>query len=205
MSSSRSFRAVAVALSTAVLCAAVYSATATAAPPAAAPAKAAGKGEPAKAASVYKVKCVACHKADGSGGFKVSGNPTPNWLLKKTWDATRTEAFMRDCIVNGKLKMLPGGKLGARHASFEFTPRDFRFTLGKNGELYAFGLAVPAPGTVLKIKSLGSDAKYRGQPVRSVTLLGHPGGLRWKQEADALTITTPAEMPFATAIAFRIE
>ena len=114
MSSSRSFRAVAVALSTAVLCAAFYSATATAAPPAAAPAKAVGKGDPAKAAAVYKVKCVACHKADGSGGFKVSGNPTPNWLLKKTWDATRTEAFMRDCIVNGKLKsgMVAWGKTG---------------------------------------------------------------------------------------------
>jgi len=114
MSSSRSSRAVAVALFAVVLCAAVYSASATAAPPAAAPAKAAGKGDPAKAAAAYKVKCVACHKADGSGGFKVSGNPTPNWLLKKTWDATRTEAYLRDCIVNGKLKsgMVAWGKTG---------------------------------------------------------------------------------------------
>ena len=52
---------------------------------------------------------------------------------------------------------------------------------------------------------IGASAKHRSQPVESVTLLGHEGELRWKQEADALTITSPAKMPFATAIAFRIE
>jgi alpha-L-fucosidase len=101
--------------------------------------------------------------------------------------------------------MLPGGKLGPKHASFEFSPQDFRFTVGKQGELYAFSLAVPAPGTVLKIKSLGTDMKYRAEPVKSVTLLGHRGELRWKQGEDGLAITSPAEMPFATAIVFRIE
>jgi len=40
---------------------------------------------------------------------------------------------------------------------------------------------------------------------KSVKLLGHDGELQWKQEADVLTITCPAEMPFATAITFRIE
>jgi alpha-L-fucosidase len=100
---------------------------------------------------------------------------------------------------------LPGGKLGAKHASFQFSPQDFRFTLGKNGELYAFSMAVPAPGTLLKIKSLGTDAQRRSQPVKSVTLLGYRGELRWKQESDGLAITIPAEMPFETAVAFKIE
>jgi alpha-L-fucosidase len=108
-------------------------------------------------------------------------------------------------MVNGKLKMLPGGKLNRQHASFKFSPRDFRFTAGKNGALYAFCMTVPAPGTPLKIMSLGADAKYFGHPVKSVKLLGHDGELEWKQEADGLAITSPAEMPFATAIVFKIE
>jgi alpha-L-fucosidase len=103
-------------------------------------------------------------------------------------------------IVNGRLKMLPGGKLGRHHANFKFGPQDFRFTVGKNGEFYAFCLTVPAPGTELKIKSLGTDAKHRSQPIKSVKLLGHDGELQWKQEADGLVITCPAEMPFATRL-----
>jgi alpha-L-fucosidase len=108
-------------------------------------------------------------------------------------------------MVNGKLKMLPGGKLGRNHANFQFSPQDFRFTVGKNGEFYAFCMTVPTPGTELKIKSLGTDANHRSQPIKSVKLLGHDVALQWKQAADGLTITCPAEMPFATAITFRIE
>ena len=78
----------------------------TSAKPAAGDAKA-GKAK-------FEVTCVACHKKDGTGGFKVTGNPTPNWTLKKTWDATRTDAYLRDCITNGKLKsgMVAWGKTG---------------------------------------------------------------------------------------------
>ncbi len=108
-------------------------------------------------------------------------------------------------IVNGKLKQLPGGALRKQHADFKFSSQDFRFTVGKNGALYAFCMTVPAPGTTLKIKSLGTDAKYLGQPVKSVKLLGHDGELQWKQEADGLAITCAAEMPFATSVAFKIE
>ena len=81
----------------------------------AAPAKSTAAAGDAKAGlAIFKVKCVACHKADGTGGFKVTGNPTPNWTLKKTWDATRTDAYLRDCITNGKLKsgMVAWGKTG---------------------------------------------------------------------------------------------
>jgi alpha-L-fucosidase len=108
-------------------------------------------------------------------------------------------------LVNGKLKMLPGGKLGRDHANFKFSPQDFRFTVGKDGALYAFCMTVPAPGTLLKITSLGMDAKHLGQPVKLVKLLGHDGELQWKQEADGLAITCPAEMPFATSLVFKIE
>ncbi len=45
-----------------------------------------------------------------------------------------------------KLKILPGGKLGKKQADFTFSTKDFRFTVGKNGALYAYCLAVPKPG-----------------------------------------------------------
>jgi alpha-L-fucosidase len=108
-------------------------------------------------------------------------------------------------LVNGKLKMLPGGALTRKHAEFKFNPQDFRFTVGKNGALYAFSMNVPTPGTQLKIKSIGTKAKYLDKPVKTVRLLGYGGTLQWKQEADGLSITCPAEMPFETSIVFSIE
>jgi alpha-L-fucosidase len=57
----------------------------------------------------------------------------------------------------------------------------------------------------LKIKSLGMDAKNLPQPIQSVKLLGYNGALEWKQLPESLVITCPAEMPFATAVTFRIE
>lgn len=107
--------------------------------------------------------------------------------------------------VDGKLKMLPGGKLERRHADFKFETQDFRFTVGKNKALYAFCMTVPEPGKQLKIKSFGKDSKNIDNTVKSVKLLGHNGKLTWKQEADGLVITCPAEMPFATAVVFKIE
>jgi alpha-L-fucosidase len=108
-------------------------------------------------------------------------------------------------IVNGKLKMLPGGALGMNQAEFKFNSQDFRFTVGKSGALYAFCMIVPAPGTQLRIKSLGTNAKYLGNPVKTLKLLGYDGELKWKQETDGLVITCPVQMPFATSIVFEIE
>ncbi len=107
--------------------------------------------------------------------------------------------------VNGKLKMLPGGALGRKQAEFKFSNQDFRFTVGKNGALYSFCMVAPAGGTQLKIKSLGTDAKYFGKPVKSVKLLGYDGKLEWKQQADALVIQCPPEMPYLTSVVFRVE
>ncbi len=108
-------------------------------------------------------------------------------------------------IVNGKLKMLPGGALNKKHADFKFDTKDFRFTIGKNNALYAFCMNVPAPGEQLKIKSFGTASPYHGKAVKKVTMLGHKGKLKWKQEADGLTIICPAKMPFATAVVFKID
>lgn len=108
-------------------------------------------------------------------------------------------------IVNGKLKMLPGGGLSKKHAEFKFDTQDFRFTIGKNKVLYAFCMNVPAPGTTLKIKSLGSNSSYSGKAIKNVSLLGKKGKLKWKQEADGLTIICPSKMPFEMAVVFKVE
>ncbi len=108
---------------TLVTLAALGASIAFAAPPAkpAAPAKGAAaapaKGNAAAGKAIYAVKCVACHKPDGSGGVKLTGNPTPNWKDPKTWaDPKRKnmDAYMRDCITNGKLPsgMVAWGKTG---------------------------------------------------------------------------------------------
>lgn len=74
------------------------------------------KGDPALGKKVFSAKnCATCHKADGSGGFKLSGNPTPNWRdAKRMADPKYDDAYLRDCIVNGKIKsgMVAWGKTG---------------------------------------------------------------------------------------------
>lgn len=108
-------------------------------------------------------------------------------------------------IVNGKLKMLPGGKLGGYHANFKFGPQDFRFTIGKDGALYAMCLAVPPAGTQLKITSLGTRENLLENPIAKVTLLGEKGTqLDWKQEQDGLVVTCPDTSDLATALVFRV-
>jgi alpha-L-fucosidase len=103
---------------------------------------------------------------------------------------------------DGRLNVLPGGKIGAKQAKHPFTTADFRFTVGKEGNLYAWCMTVPAPGAELRITSLGSKASPRA--IKSVSLLGHTGPLSWKQQDDTLVITCPAAMPFATAAGFKV-
>ncbi|HEU6449215.1 MAG TPA: alpha-L-fucosidase [Verrucomicrobiae bacterium] len=99
---------------------------------------------------------------------------------------------------------LPGGKLGSRQANCAFSTNDFRFMIGSNGCLYAYCMTVPAPGAQLKIISLGTDAKLLAGPIKSVSLLGSDEKLDWKQTADGLVIACPKQMPFHTAVGFKI-
>lgn len=83
----------------------------------AAAAQAPAKGDAVAGGKMFKVKCIACHKPDGSGGVKLTGNATPNWKDPKTWaDPKRKvmDAYLRDCITNGKAKsgMVAWGKTG---------------------------------------------------------------------------------------------
>ena len=64
------------------------------------------KGDAAAGKAIFTTKCVACHKADGSGGMKLTGNPTPNWKDPKVWadPKRKDDVYFRDCITNGKVK-----------------------------------------------------------------------------------------------------
>lgn len=73
------------------------------------------KGDAAAGKKIFATKCVACHKADGSGGVKLTGNPTPSWKdAKRMSDPKFSDDYLRDCITNGKVKsgMVAWGKTG---------------------------------------------------------------------------------------------
>ena len=84
-----------------------------------------------------------------------------------------------------------------------YTAQDFRFTASKDAQtLYAFCLGKPA-GEV-RITSLGSNAKLALKAVASVQLLGNKAKVSWKQEADALVVQLPADLPASPATGFEI-
>jgi mono/diheme cytochrome c family protein len=80
------------------------------------------KGDPALGKKMFKDKCIACHKVDGSGGVKVTGNPTPDWRdAKRMNDPKYDDDYLRDCITNGKIKsgMVAWSKQGVKPAQIE--------------------------------------------------------------------------------------
>ena len=80
------------------------------------------KGDPALGKKMFASKCVQCHKADGSGGLKLTGNPTPNWRdAKRMSDPQYNDDYLRDCITNGKIKsgMVAWSKQGVKPAEIE--------------------------------------------------------------------------------------
>ena len=97
-------RVMASSLVVAMIACAVWAFAAPAAP---------AKGNAAEGKKIFGTKCVTCHKADGTGGVKLTGNPSPSWKDKKH-QPLMTDAYLRDCITNGKVKsgMVAWGKTG---------------------------------------------------------------------------------------------
>lgn len=106
--------------------------------------------------------------------------------------------------IDGKLKKLPGGGLGKHHASFKFNAQDIRFTVGKDGCLYAFTMNIPEAGQVVRIHSMSKEAG-RIPNIREVSLLGYDGAITWNQTADALEISFPSDAELKTAAVFRVK
>jgi cytochrome c oxidase cbb3-type subunit 3 len=80
------------------------------------------QGDAAAGKKIYAIKCVACHKLDGSGGVKVTGNPTPDFRdPKRMADPKFDDDYLRDCITNGKPKsgMVAWSKQGVKPLDIE--------------------------------------------------------------------------------------
>lgn len=107
--------------------------------------------------------------------------------------------------VDGKLKKLPGGALRNKHAEFNYNAQDIRFTVGKNGSLYAFCMNVPKANEQIKVVSLAKKSANYPEKIKSVKLLGYNGKLKWKQDATGLTITYPKNINIETAAVFKID
>ena len=118
----------------------------------------------------------------------------------RAWTTYGEGPLDKDC----HLRKLPGHALQQKHADFPFTAQDLRFTVGKNGSLYAFCMKSPEAGQTVTIKSMGKAAGLL-KKIRTVSLLGYNGKLKWRHTADALEITAPAELPFQTAVVFKID
>ena len=69
----------------------------------------------------------------------------------------------------------------------------------KGRVLYAFAM-----GWSGKSASFPELASGKGARVRDVTLPGHHGALRWKQEPSGLLVELPPEKPCEHAVAFRV-
>ncbi len=101
----------------------------------------------------------------------------------------------------GRLRKLPGGGLGRRHADFEFSTADIRYTVGKNGSLYAFCMTVPAPGETIVLKTLGNGS----HKIKDVFLPAIGQRASWSLSGDGLKVTMPADMTWAhSAIMLKI-
>lgn len=81
-----------------------------------------------------------------------------------------------------------------------FDVKDVRFTV-KGNNIYAIVLGWP--GEQLRIRSMGSRGKLYEGEIKAVELLGHSGGLNFKQEPYFLTIDLPANKPCNYAYAFK--
>jgi alpha-L-fucosidase len=68
---------------------------------------------------------------------------------------------------------------------FSFTPEDFWFT-AKDNYVYVISLTTPISETVSVKSLLGSREK-----IKSITLLGNRGSLKWKAAGDKVDITLP--------------
>lgn len=109
-----------------------------------------------------------------------------------------------DGDIDANLKALPYGKLGRHQADFPFSTQDFRFTVGADGSLYAYCMAVPSPGQKIRIVSLGDDSGLERGAIQSVSLLGCDADIQWQQQDDGLVITCPNMMPFRIAVCFKV-
>lgn len=83
-----------------------------------------------------------------------------------------------------------------------FTSQDIRFTT-REETLYATVLMWPEDGTVT-IKTLATGSNVFRQQVGKVEMLGSDEELRWRHDADGLSVELPASKPYEHAFVLKI-
>jgi alpha-L-fucosidase len=101
-------------------------------------------------------------------------------------------------------RTLPRGALNKEKADFEFTTDDLRFTVGKDGALYVWCMAVPESGSTLRVHSLGRAAGLVDGEPTSVTLLGSDAAIEWTVTDEALELVCPDTAELRYAVGFRV-
>ncbi len=120
------------------------------------------------------------------------------------WMAVNSEAIFetRPWTLFGEGPVKTGG--GAFNEDVRpYSSEDIRFTT-KNKTLYALALGWPEDGT-LTIKTLARNAPGLAGKVKTVSLLGSPESLVWKQTPAGLVVTLPAQKPCNYVYALKIE
>lgn len=118
------------------------------------------------------------------------------------WNQVHGEAVFgtRPWLVYGESAIKVKG--GHFKEDFSYNAKEIRFTT-KGGMLYAIALGWPEDGHLV-IRSL---AKPDGEDVNQITalsLLGYSGQVAWKQSAEGLVVTLPAQKVSAHTVALKI-
>ena len=86
----------------------------------------------------------------------------------------------------------------------DFTAEDIRFTQSKDGRtVYAILLGWPEGTGEVTIRSMAEGRAVQG--IRSVSLLGRRGRLKWTRDTASLKVTLPAQAQCDHAVALRIQ
>jgi alpha-L-fucosidase len=107
------------------------------------------------------------------------------------WNAVHGEAIFgtRPWLVYGESALRVKG--GHFNEDFKYSAKEIRFTT-KGSTLYAVALGWPEDGQLV-IRSLAKPAGEDINRISKVSLLGYKGKLSWKQTAEGLLVTLPAE------------
>jgi alpha-L-fucosidase len=107
------------------------------------------------------------------------------------WNAIHSEAIFgsRPWLVYGESSVKVKG--GNFKEDFKYNAREIRFTT-KGATLYAIALGWPDDGKLL-VRSLAKPAGENLNNITSISLLGFDGKVAWKQTADGLEVTLPAQ------------
>jgi len=115
------------------------------------------------------------------------------WLAvhgEAVYDTRPWKVFGEGPSVAGKPMNGPGFNEGR---SAPYVGTDLRFTT-RGDAVYAFVMGRPE-GREVRIASMALDAPHLAMPVTRVVLLGSGAALAFRQTAEALVVTLPADMP----------